>query len=73
MTSPTAATVLDDPLAAAVKAEERLWEFRSGHTAGTLADRNAAVRRAVAAGYTRDEVAQALGMRPNDITRILER
>jgi len=71
MTSPTASPVELDPLQAAVAAEEALWDLSQAHPQQWLAVRNAAIKAAVASGYTPGDVASALQMRPTDVQRLL--
>ena len=60
-----------DPLQAAVAADHAMWDLSDPHPARRIALRNAAVREASAAGYTRDDIAAALHMRAGDVDRIL--
>ena len=70
MSSP--ASPIADPLTIAVDAETRLWQLPHVEP-NLLSERNEAVRDAIASGYTREDIAGALSMRPTDVDRILTR
>lgn len=70
MSSPTS-TLASDPLSVAIDADRALWDVSVVDPALRLGLRNDAVRAAVAAGYSPDELARALQMRASDIERIL--
>jgi len=71
MTSPSSQALEGDPLASAVFADRSLWNPADEHPDRWLAIRNNAVREAVTAGYTNDDIARALGVLPSDVERIL--
>jgi FixJ family two-component response regulator len=53
-------------IAAAVAADRAVWQFGG---VASLQQRNQAVREAVAAGCGPEEMAQALGVKPQDVQR----
>jgi hypothetical protein len=71
MSSPISPTLAGDPLDAAVFADRALWDPSDPQPDRWLAIRDAAVRAAIESGYSRNDVARALGVLPSDIDRIL--
>lgn len=68
MTSP--AQTADDLLGRALDADRRLWDLTDRHPGRWLNVRNQAVRAAIIAGHTREELATVLQVRPADIDRM---
>ena len=71
MPPPTSPTLAGDPLEAAVLADRALWDPSDPHPDRWLAIRDAAVHAAVEVGYSRTDIARALGLLPSDVERIL--
>jgi len=55
-----------EPLHAVINADHAIWEARDTHT---IQRRNDAARAALAAGWTPDEIAAHLNVRPDDVQR----
>jgi hypothetical protein len=62
-----------DPVTEAVNADRFLWDLNQPRPSDWLTIRDQAVRRAIDAGHTLQELADALQMRSGDIDRILTR
>lgn len=71
MSSPSSPTLAGDPLEAAVFADRALWDPSDPHPDRWLTIRDEAVKAAAEHGYSRDDIARALGVLPSDIERIL--
>jgi hypothetical protein len=72
MSSPLPNVALD-PVTEAVNADRFLWDLTQPRPSDWLAVRDQAVRRAIDAGRTVQDLADALQMRSGDIDRILNR
>ena len=65
------ASLRDTTLAEAAAAERDLWASDQPDGAVRLARRDSGVRSAAAAGNDRDAIADALGIQPCDVDRII--
>ena len=71
MPSPSSPTLAGDPLDAAAFADRALWDPGDPHPDRWLAIQDEAVKAAVGHGYSREDIARALGVLPSDVERIL--